>query len=201
MHMVAVEALESERLFLEPVSVEHAAPMVAVLADSRLYNFTGGEPPSLGELTRRYAAQAPGGPPDGSQVWLNWMVRRRESGELVGFVQATLAMSALVEATLEQAGSTFPVCAVDATIAWIITSTHQRQGLASEAAGMMSDWLRLNSVTRFAAYIHPDNIASRGVARRLGLAPTEIVKDGEVRWSRTVTSRCPHRRAKRRYSR
>jgi hypothetical protein len=36
---------------------------------------------------------------------------------------------------------------------------------------------------RFTAHIHPDHVASIGVARTLGLSPTSTVVDGEVRWA------------------
>ena len=39
---------------------------------------------------------------------------------------------------------------------------------------------------RFSAYIHPDHIASAGVARALGLAPTSTVVDGEIRLDRRL---------------
>jgi RimJ/RimL family protein N-acetyltransferase len=182
METLSAGALASERLILEPLSVNHAVPMVTVLADLKLYDFTGGEPPTFSDLTDRYTAQARGGPVDGSQVWLNWMVRRRDSGELVGFVQATLEQTRPEQTPPEQSGSTSGAAAVEATFAWVITPGHQRQGLASEATGAMINWLRLQGVRRFAAYIHPDHTASMGVARRLGLAPTDGVEDGEVRW-------------------
>jgi len=41
-------------------------------------------------------------------------------------------------------------------------------------------------VDRLVAHIHPDHLASARVAERLGLAPTDAVQDGEVRWVRTL---------------
>jgi hypothetical protein len=37
-------------------------------------------------------------------------------------------------------------------------------------------------VAAFTANIHPDHAASQGVARSLGLRPSESVLDGEVCW-------------------
>ncbi|MBD8465293.1 GNAT family N-acetyltransferase [Plantibacter sp. CFBP 8798] len=161
-----IEPLTSERLTLEPVTVEHAASMVEVLADPGLYTFTGGEPPSLDTLTARYAAQLRG-PADASARWLNWMARRNDGGGLIGFVQAT------VRSEGDQ-----PL----AEIAWVIDPVHQHQGLASEATAAMMTWLRARGVTRFAALIHPEHTASQRVADRQGLRPTSIIQDGEVRW-------------------
>ena len=63
--------LNTERLALEPLTIDHAAEMVAVLADPALYEFTGGEPPGEAELTARYARQT------SNPAWLNWIVRER----------------------------------------------------------------------------------------------------------------------------
>ena len=48
---------------LTPLTVDHAVAMVDVLSDPSLYEFTGGTPPTLEELTDRYARQASGAPP------------------------------------------------------------------------------------------------------------------------------------------
>ena len=69
--------------------------MIEVLADPSLYEYTGGEIPSLKVLEKRYAAQAVGHSDDASQWWLNWVVIKRDSGKPVGFVQATVECDAL----------------------------------------------------------------------------------------------------------
>ena len=40
-------ALTTARMVLEPLRVEHATELAAVLDDPRLHEFTGGEPPTL----------------------------------------------------------------------------------------------------------------------------------------------------------
>ena len=47
-------------LGLRPLRVDDAAEMAEVLADPSLYEFTGGEPPSVADLERRYAVQTRG---------------------------------------------------------------------------------------------------------------------------------------------
>jgi RimJ/RimL family protein N-acetyltransferase len=50
----------------------------------------------------------------------------------------------------------------------------------------MVEWLREQRVEVVVAHVHPEHQASMGVARAIGLAPTDVVVDGEVRWeSRT----------------
>jgi RimJ/RimL family protein N-acetyltransferase len=92
------------------------------------------------------------------------MLRRRDTGELVGTVQATVT-----------GGS--------AALAWVVAVPHQRRGYAREAAGAVQEWLRDAGLSRFSASIHRDHRASAGVARSLGLAPTSTVVDGEIRWT------------------
>src|ERR1700729_1566011 len=88
---IVVEPLETARLALEPVRPAHADEMAPLLSDRRLYAFTGGIPPTLEELRARYVRQAAGRSPDGVDRWFNWIVRRREGGLAVGFVQAAIS--------------------------------------------------------------------------------------------------------------
>jgi RimJ/RimL family protein N-acetyltransferase len=156
------------RLILEPLTVQHADEMVAVLASPELYTFIGGRPPTLAELRTRYAAQAVGRSADGAEQWLNWIVRERRTATAVGFVQATVRMR-----------NGDPV----ASVAWLLGPGGQHRGFATEAATAMLGWLRSHEVTAVDAYIRPDHDASRAVARRCGLRPTDETVDGEVRWT------------------
>jgi RimJ/RimL family protein N-acetyltransferase len=160
-------ALDSERLHLERLTVEHADEMVAVLDDPDLHVFIGGRPATREELRARYEQLVVGHSRDGSERWLNWVIRRRDDGRPVGTVQATV---------------TSKDHALAAEIAWVIGTGQQRQGFAREAARAMVGWLRERGVTTIVAHVHPQHEASMAVARALGLSPTEAVVDGEVRW-------------------
>lgn len=139
--------------------------MVGVLADPALYRFTGGEPPTLLGLRRRYAAQVAGASPDGSERWHNWILRLAAGGEAIGFVQATV---------MDEGRR--------ADIAWVIGVPWQGQGYAAEAAVAMGAWLRETGVAEFTAHIHPDHGASERVAARAGLVATKEIEDGERVW-------------------
>ena len=55
-----------------------------------------------------------------------------------------------------------------------------------ESGRAMVEWLRGQRVEVVVAHVHPEHQASMGVARAIGLAPTDVVVDGAVRWeSRT----------------
>jgi RimJ/RimL family protein N-acetyltransferase len=161
---LASEAITTERLSLEPLRPEDADEMAAVLDDERLYEFVGGQPLTLADLRRRYAALA-AGPADTNVRWLNWIVRRRGDSQPLGSVQATLTDD----------GAT-------AHVAWVIGVEWQHRGFASEAARALVEWLRERSAQVILANIHPDHRASAAVARRAGLEPTQERGDGEQVW-------------------
>lgn len=163
------DLITTARLRLEPLRVDHAAEAVTVLRDERLYTWIGGSPPSLAQLAERYRQQSVGHSPDGTQGWLNWMLRRTCDNQLVGTVQATLYR---------------PVPdRIEAELAWVVGVDYQGNGYGREGALAMMWWLRDRSVSGFVAHIHPGHAASIGIARALGLAETPVVSDGEVRWS------------------
>ena len=152
---------------LEPLRREHADELAPVLHDIALHRFIGGEPDSADELRARFERQAVGHSPDGTERWLNWVVRVRGTGQAVGTMQATVS------------GSERQAVAV---LAWVVGVPYQRQGFAQEAAGLVVSWLRSRGVSCVRARIHPAHEASMAVARAAGLLPTDVMEDGEVRW-------------------
>ncbi|MFC4555375.1 GNAT family N-acetyltransferase [Georgenia faecalis] len=163
--------LRSRRLLLDPLTVDAAEEMVPVLSDPALYAYTGGQTPTLEQLRAQYAMQVTGQSRDGTQWWLNWVVRWQHSQEPAGYVQATVEDADGVRV---------------AEIAWVVSVPHQRQGIATEASEAMVEWLASCGVQLVVAHVHPDHDASAGVARRLGLHRTERWEDGEVRWERAL---------------
>jgi Acetyltransferase (GNAT) domain len=117
------EAIDTQRLTLEPLRPEHATELAPLLDDADLHRYIGGHPATPDELRRRYALQAVGHSPDGREGWLNWIARDRASGAAVGTVQATLSR-----------GSD----GLSAELAWVIATRHQQRGYAREAAAEWS---------------------------------------------------------------
>ncbi len=162
------ELIETPRLRLEPLRVEHADEMAPILNDRALHEYVGGQPETLKQLRARYARQVTGQSADGAQDWFNWIIRHRETAAAVGTVQATLHT---------QAAQT------SAEIAWVIATAHQRRGYAKEAASAMVRWLRQRDVALFIAYVHPRHQASIRIAEHLGLRSTGVIKQGEIKWT------------------
>ena len=163
---VPATTIDTTRCVLHPLRVEDAAEMTTVLSDPALYEFIGGAPPSRDELERRYAAMVVGQSQDGTQIWLNWIVRlRTDAAPAVGTVQATVGDRGR-----------------QAEVAWVIDPRHQGRGYGGEAAAAMVDALIRAGVALVIAHIHPAHAASAAVARACGLGPTTRRHHGERRW-------------------
>ena len=154
---------------LRPLTVADAEVMSRVLADPTLYEFIGGEPPSVEELEDRYAFQTRGGSPDGTEEWINLVVVLGPGREPIGYVQATV-----------------PRDGGPAEIAWVIGRAWQGRGHATRAAQLLVEQLEARGVRDVVGHIHPRHTASQVIARKLGMDPTDIMVDGETRWQRTT---------------
>ncbi|MGZ5129301.1 MAG: GNAT family N-acetyltransferase [Actinomycetota bacterium] len=154
------------RLDLIPITPDDADDLFPVLADTELGRFTGEDPPDDVEALRgRFAFWSSRRSPDDDELWLNWVVRRREDGRAVGHLQATVGQG-------------------DAAIAWVIGTVYQRRGFATEAGRALTGWLHdALGVPVVNGCIHPDNVASQTAAARIGLRPTDRWYGGEVVWT------------------
>ena len=162
--------LSTERLELLPLTVADADDLFPLLEDPALGRFTGEAPPDdVGSVRERFAAWDARRSPDGTELWLNWVVRRRDDGRAVGHVQATVGDQ-------------------ETAIAWTIGSAFQRQGFATEAGSALAAWLGDTlGVASIVAFIHPANVASQIVARRVGLRSTDRLRAGETVWELAPT--------------
>ena len=155
--------LETLRLQLSPVKVADAGEMSRVLSDPALYAFTGGGPESEAELAKRYARWVAGATQPG-QTWVNLIVRERNTGDAVGYVQATVNPEL-------------------ADIAWVIGTPWQRRGYAVEATRALATHVASNfHVTTIRALIKAEHVASQRIAERLGMRVTQDVVRGEQVW-------------------
>jgi RimJ/RimL family protein N-acetyltransferase len=163
----------SPRLALDPLRPEDADELATLLDDLSLHRFIGGKPAAPVELRARLERQVRGRSPDGKDLWLNWVVRERRTGQIVGTMQATI----VAEQT-----------SLIGVLAWVIGSAHQGQGIATEAAGLMASWLRQHGIVRLRAHIHPEHVSSMAVAAAIGLTPTDTTVRGERRWESDPTA-------------
>jgi [ribosomal protein S5]-alanine N-acetyltransferase len=151
--------LTTQNLSLEPQVASHAEAMFVVLSDPAIYEFENVPPESAKWLRERFTRLEPRGSADGTQQWLNWVVRRPTS-ELIGYLQATIHMPNEHERTAE--------------IAYEFHSAYWGRGLASEAVRAMIEELSQYDVTHLAATLKRGNHRSTRLLERLGFAHASV---------------------------
>lgn len=154
-----MQSLATAHLVLEPLTVAHAEEMFDVLSDEAIYrHLDEAAPASVEHLRRVYAKREARRSPDGSEGWLNWVVRAH-GRQLVGLVQGT-------------------VFAPDsAWIAYVFSSKHWGRGYAHEATeSMLAHLAKAYGVRRNLATVEVENERSIRLLDRLGfvrVAPHE----------------------------
>lgn len=147
--MTPMRSLRTPRLLLEPQLAAHAWVMYAVLCDPAIYEFENAPPASLEWLHERFTKLETRRSGDGSEQWLNWVLRQ-PSGALIGYVQATVQADA------------------SALIAYELASAHWGRGLASEAVeAMIVELIAQYGVHTLWAVFKRPNLRSRRLLERL----------------------------------
>jgi [ribosomal protein S5]-alanine N-acetyltransferase len=150
-----MHSLITPQLELEPLTVNHAPEMFELLSDLQIYRYLDDAPPiSLEHLRNRYVKLEARKSPDGSEVWLNWVVRVRGQ-QLVGVVQAT------VFKPISEPHSTW--------IAYVFSPRHWGHGYAYEATASMITHLASDyGVAQYLATVEIENTRSIHLLERLG---------------------------------
>lgn len=152
-HPDSLRTLALPRCTLEPLLATHAEAMFEVLSDPAIYAFEGAPPASLDWLRARYQRLESRRSPDGSEQWLNWVLRL-PGGALAGYVQATVLPGGF------------------ALVAYELASRHWRQGIGSAAVrGMLGELAATHGVHTAVAVLKARNHRSAGLLRHLGFAP------------------------------
>jgi RimJ/RimL family protein N-acetyltransferase len=147
-----VNPVIAERIRLEPLTAAHAAELYTALRDPDIYTFIPDQPPaSLAALTERYRRLESRCSPDGSQQWLNWVVRRSEDRQCVGYIQATIHRASTAD------------------FAFVLAPSVWGLGLAREAASAVLPVLSSDyGATSIFATVDRRNQRSIGLLTRLG---------------------------------
>ena len=131
--------------------------MFVVLSDPALYEFEGVPPPTVEALAAGYRRKESRQSPDGSEIWLNWVVRL-PSGEATGYVQATV------------------MPAQYAYVGYEFASRYWRRGIATAALrAVIEELVRSYGVRLLVAVLKTANYRSLGLLQKLGFveAPRE----------------------------
>jgi len=154
--------LLTPRLRLEPQTAAHADTMLHVLADPQTHLFIPSEPPNdVTTLRDRYARLESRRSPDGTALWLNWVVFHHI--EALGTVQASVH---LMQDT--------------ADVAYVFHPTAWGKGYAAEAMQALLNFLRDGlKVERVKANIDTRNASSQRLIERLGFILVDEVKGSD----------------------
>ena len=146
-------------ILLEPLRIDHAPAMLAGLSDPAAYAFLPDDPPAdLAALRARYRRQIAGHAPDGSALWLNWVVRRQSDGAFLGYTQATVTGEL-------------------ATVAYHVFPAHWRRGIGRAALAATLDLVfALDRVILAQALVDTRNQASRALLVSLGFAAARTIE-------------------------
>ena len=127
--------------------------MFTVLSDPAIYEFENAPPIDQAWLRKRYERLESRGSSDGTQLWLNWVIRL-PSNKLAGYVQATV----LPDRT--------------AYVAYDLNSQHWRQGIGSSAVrAVLQELHDQYRVATFIAVLKAKNYRSEALLHKLGFVP------------------------------
>lgn len=136
---------------LEPRTIAHAEALFPLLSAPEIYPYLDEAPPqSIDALRQKFARSESLKSPDGSEDWLNWVVRD-EFQCIVGVVQTTIFPSG------------------EANVAYVFGSAHWGRNLAFCAVELMLQRVVAEfEVKQFVVTIERENERSIRLAERLG---------------------------------
>ena len=142
--------IHTERLLLELLLPRHAEELFPVLSDPAIYQWLDyGALASVGYLKDLYARLEAGRSPDGSEVWLNFLVRVK-GGQAIGTVQATV----------HPGHKTY--------VGYVLASAYWGNGYAAEAmTALLTHLAREHPTPVTMAVIEEGNVRSAALLRRL----------------------------------
>ena len=147
-----MRTIVADGLTLEPQTAAHAEEMFEVLSDPAIYEYENRPPASLQWLRERFAKLESRRSADGSEHWLNWIIRLPES-EPAGYVQATVYADRR------------------AAIAYELASAYWGRGLARRAVqAMIAELVEHYGVRTLTAVLKRGNGRSLRLLERLGFS-------------------------------
>ena len=154
-------SFSSKRLNVVLITRDHASQTYPFLNNPSLYTYLPKDPPTLDALEKQYTFWENRESPDGSEYWLNWVVFYQDL--CIGTVQAGVHREKK-----------------EASIAYMISSDFQGQGLGTEATGALIDHLRTHyAVKRVKAWIDTRNASSIRLVEKLGLEQIEFLEKAD----------------------
>jgi RimJ/RimL family protein N-acetyltransferase len=162
MNLVEQPQLETSRMILEPIMEAHAQELCDLFSDRELYHFVPYEPLSLEQQRERCARWSKRRAPDGSELWLNWAGRDRDTKKVIAHFQSGVKAGGI------------------ASIGYVVAKAFQNQGYAAEGLETVFRYLRDElKVREIKAWSDTRNKASHRLAQKLGMVQVEFIKDAD----------------------
>jgi RimJ/RimL family protein N-acetyltransferase len=161
--LVLNAALRTERLYLEPLQAAHADALFVPLTDERIYQWISPPPPvDLETLRRAWSLRESRLAPDGSEAWLNWIVRRSLDGAYVGRVDATVDSANIAT-----------------NFGYTLLPDYWGQGYATECSRCVVEHFARQGVREVRAYVTRGNAASERVLTKAGFIRTRVLANND----------------------
>lgn len=156
--------LQSARLRLEPLSHAHAEAAFEPLQNDALYQWISmNKPRSVATLRDDWRRLATRMSPDGTRAWPNWAVLCRESGALIGEVDA--------EVNADRVAANF---------GYYFFADYWGRGFATEAVQVAANHLLTHGVQRLVATVTVGNRASARVLEKAQFSFSRILPDNDT---------------------
>jgi len=136
---------------LEPLCESHAAELFNIFSEARMYRFVRQEPPATPAiLARRFALLETRRSPDGTEAWLNWVLRSKSDSVCLGCVQVTIRGDHRAQ------------------LAYELGVPYWGRGFATEACSRVVKALFDDGISEVWAELDTRNVASMRLLERLG---------------------------------
>ncbi len=154
-----VPGLEAEGVILRPFEVKDAAALVAACRDAAILRFT---------FMQDGLTEA------GAVEWIN----RSNERWLDGYPRFAI-VDPDDDRLLGQVGLNVNVRHLSAEGHYWMKASDRQRGVASSALGLVADWGFSKGIQRLFLLIHPENVASNRLARRMGFTREGVLRSYE----------------------
>ncbi len=154
--------IQTTRLVLEPIQGSHAEEIRELYSDDGLHSFTPYVQMSIEKQRERCEKWERRISPTGDELWLNWLVRRKDGRATVGHIQFGI----------KEDGTAY--------VGYLISRAEQKKGYATESLTAALDFIREKmKVREVKACIDTRNENSIKLVRNLGFRQSEFIKDAD----------------------
>jgi len=173
---LSLPILKTERLRLEPISVEHSQGMYELWSDERVTQYSGEVSDYEGNKIEMPAATR-----DQSDLIIDFWLKAEREGW--GFRWAVI-----LEGTRREFTGTIGFNSVshEYEIAYHLLPKHWGKGVMSEASKAAIDWASSRGADSIVAFVENENKASVALALRIGLGPIDEFDGGAQKYQRML---------------